>query len=102
MAYKGISLPGKMLLWLVFSVRLLIPMTFAFSSFSGKCNSARFGRNHFFRRFSGCLPAADVLSQAFPASPIPAFDAPMELFYEHLPLLEGLALVWVMGSICFC
>ena len=43
----------------------------------------------------------DVLSQAFPASPVPTFDAPMEPFYEHLPLLEGLALVWVMGSICF-
>ena len=92
---------ARCFLWLVFSVRLLIPMTFAFPLSAG---------NATMQGSAGTISSAgsqvvyqqkDVLSQAFPASPIPAFDAPMELFYEHLPLLEGLALVWVMGSICF-
>ena len=92
---------ARCFLWLVFSVRLLIPMTFAFPLSAG---------NATMQGSAGTISSAgsqvvyqqpDVLSQAFPASPVPTFDAPMEPFYEHLPLLEGLALVWVMGSICF-
>lgn len=98
---RAFSSQARCFLWLVFSVRLLIPMTFAFPLSAG--NAAMQGS-------AGTISSAgsqavcqqpDVLSQAFPASPVPTFDSPMELFYEHLPLLEGLALVWVMGSICF-
>ena len=98
---RTFSSQAKCFLWLVFGVRLLIPITFMFPLSKGNATMHGSAGTISSAGSQAAYPQPDVLSQAFLPSPIPTFDAPIKPFYEHLSLLEGLALIWIMGSICF-
>ncbi len=98
---RTFSSQAKCFLWLVFGVRLLIPITFVFPLSKGNATMQGSAGTISSAGSQAAYPQPDVLSQAFPPSPIHTLDAPIKPFYEHLSLLEGLALIWIMGSICF-
>ena len=73
---RTFSSQAKCFLWLVFGVRLLIPITFVFPLSKGNATMQGSAGTISSAGSQAAYPQPDVLSQAFPPSPIHTFDAP--------------------------
>ena len=74
---RTFSSQAKCFLWLVFGVRLLIPITFVFPLSKGNATMQGSAGTISSAGSQAAYPQPDVLSQAFLPSPIPTFDAPI-------------------------
>ncbi|MDC0700569.1 M56 family metallopeptidase, partial [Blautia wexlerae] len=97
-----ISAQAKCWIWTICGVRLLIPATFSFSISEYSAIHAQQAVN---ASISAAAPADSAVGtvSAAPAAMEPAafFQAPVERLYEHITVLEILAVVWAAVALGF-
>lgn len=92
---------ARCFLWMAFSIRLLIPasLSFALPSWGAEIQKAT----------EAALPSAAQVGQAeapafvdvLPMGPTAGFAAPAEISYGQISAGEGIALLWLIGAVCF-
>lgn len=92
---------ARCFLWMAFSIRLLIPasLSFALPSWGAEIQKAT----------EAALPSAAQMGQAeapvfvdvLPMGPTAGFAAPAELSHGYMSAGEGIALLWLIGAVCF-
>lgn len=92
---------ARCFLWMAFSIRLLIPaaLSFALPSWGAEIQKAT----------EAALPSAAQMGQAeapafvdvLPMGPTAGFAAPAEISYGQISAGEGIALLWLIGVVCF-
>lgn len=97
---KRISAQAKCFIWMIFSVRLLIPATFSFALPQGGGAPVQAAANV---PLPSAVPAG---TEAVAVTPPPTgtetlFQAPVERLYEHISVLEIVALVWLVVAAGF-
>ena len=92
---------ARCFLWMAFSIRLLIPasLSFALPSWGAEIQKAT----------EAALPSAAQMGQAeapvfvdvLPMGSTAGFAAPAEISYGQISAGEGIALLWLIGAVCF-
>ena len=92
---------ARCFLWMAFSIRLLIPasLSFALPSWGAEIQKAT----------EAALPSAAQVGQAeapafvdvLPMGSTAGFAAPAEISYGQISAGEGIALLWLIGAVCF-
>ena len=92
---------ARCFLWMAFSIRLLIPasLSFALPSWGAEIQKAT----------EAALPSAAQMGQAeapvfvdvLHMGPTAGFAAPAELSHGYMSAGEGIALLWLIGAVCF-